>query len=441
MKPEVTSDAAPPTIMIVDDTPANVGVLGWYFEENGFRVVVAQDGEEALERAHFVRPDLILLDVMMPGIDGFETCRRLKMMPEVKDIPVIFMTALSDTNEKISGFKSGGVDYVTKPCQIEEVLARVNTHLSLRAMQRKLEEQNRQLREESRERQRAEQSLNSSYAELKTTHDELEKLHQQLLQSEKMASIGQLAAGVAHEINNPIAFVNSNLGTLKEYVDDLWQLIDAYEALADRLADRAELFETVRGVREKLDIGYLRQDLQNLMTESLDGVSRVRRIVQDLKDFSHVGEAERQTFDLHAGIDSTLNIVWHELKQRAEVKKEYGDLPLVHGVPAQLNQVFMNLLINAAQAMDRFGAITIRTGAEDGWVWVEIADTGAGIQAEHLPHLFEPFFTTKPVGKGTGLGLSLSYGIVSQHGGRIEVDSEVGKGTVFRVWLPSGNEE
>jgi signal transduction histidine kinase len=426
----------PPTIMIVDDTPANVGVLGWYFEENGFRVVVAQDGEEALERAQFVQPDLILLDVMMPGIDGFETCRRLKMMPGVRDIPVIFMTALSDTNEKISGFKAGGVDYVTKPCQIEEVLARVNTHLSLRSMQRRLEEQNRQLREESRERQRAEQSLNSSYAELKETHAALEKLHQQLLQSEKMASIGQLAAGVAHEINNPIAFVNSNLGTLKEYVDSLWRLIDAHEQMAQGLADRPDLLEPVRRLRESLDVDFLRDDLYNLMAESLDGVSRVRRIVQDLKDFSHVGEVERQVFDLHAGIDSTLNIVWHELKQRAEVKKEYGRLPMVEGVPAQLNQVFMNLLINAAQAMDHYGTITIRTSSENDGVWIEIADNGTGIKPEHLPRIFEPFFTTKPVGKGTGLGLSLSYGIVSQHGGRIEVASDIGKGTCFRVWLP-----
>jgi two-component system, NtrC family, sensor kinase len=430
------SGAALTTIMIVDDTPANVGVLGWYFEENGFRVVVAQDGEEALERAQFVQPDLILLDVMMPGIDGFETCRRLKMMPEIKEIPVIFMTALSDTNEKISGFKAGGVDYVTKPCQIEEVLARVNTHLSLRSMQRKLEVQNRRLRAESEERQRVQQSLNNSYAELKQTHETLETLHQQLLQSEKMASIGQLAAGVAHEINNPIAFVNSNLGTLKEYVDNLWQLIDTYAQVAEALQDRPDLLEPVRSMRESLDVDFLRKDLQSLMAESLDGVSRVRRIVQDLKDFSRVGEVERQPFDLHAGIDSTLNIVSHELKQRAEVIKEYGTIPTIEGVPAQLNQVFMNLLVNAAQAMDHYGVITIRTGCEGNWVWAEIADDGPGIKPEHLPRIFEPFFTTKPVGKGTGLGLSLSYGIVSQHGGRIEVDSTVGEGARFRVWLP-----
>jgi two-component system, NtrC family, sensor kinase len=432
------SGAALPTIMIVDDTPANVGVLGWYFEENGFRVVVAQDGEEALERAQFVQPDLILLDVMMPGIDGFETCRRLKMMPEIKEIPVIFMTALSDTNEKISGFKAGGVDYVTKPCQIEEVLARVNTHLSLRSMQRKLEAQNRELRAESDERRRVEQSLINSYAELKETHKALETLHQQLLQSEKMASIGQLAAGVAHEINNPIAFVNSNLGTLKEYVDNLWELIDAYAQTSEALQDRPDLFEPVRRMRDSIDVDYLRKDLQSLMAESLDGVARVRRIVQDLKDFSHVGEVERQSFDLHAGIDSTLNIVWHELKQNAEVIKEYGTIPMIDGVPAQLNQVFMNLLVNAAQALDHYGVITIRTGREGDWVWVEVADDGPGIKPEHLPRVFEPFFTTKPVGKGTGLGLSLSYGIVSQHGGRIEVDSTVGKGTRFRVWLPIG---
>jgi two-component system, NtrC family, sensor kinase len=318
------------------------------------------------------------------------------------------------------------------------VLARVNTHLSLRSMQRKLEAQNRELRAESDERRRVEQSLTNSYAELKETHEALETLHQQLLQSEKMASIGQLAAGVAHEINNPIAFVNSNLGTLKEYVDNLWELVDAYAQASEALQDRPDLFEPVRRMRDSIDVDYLRKDLESLMVESLDGVARVRRIVQDLKDFSHVGEVERQSFDLHAGIDSTLNIVWHELKQKAEVIKEYGTIPMIDGVPAQLNQVFMNLLVNAAQALDHYGVITIRTGREGDWVWAEVADDGPGIKPEHLPRIFEPFFTTKPVGKGTGLGLSLSYGIVSQHGGRIEVDSTVGNGTRFRVWLPIG---
>ncbi|HVK93805.1 MAG TPA: response regulator [Noviherbaspirillum sp.] len=412
----MTQPIAPhPTILIVDDTPANIGVLGDYLEEQGFRVVVAQDGEEGIQRARFSAPDLILLDVMMPGIDGLETCRRLKADESLRDIPVIFMTALAETADKIAGFAAGGVDYISKPFQIEEVLARIRTHLALRAMQLQLTEQNRELQENNRK---------------------LEELQHQLLQSEKMASIGQLAAGVAHEINNPIAFVSSNLGTLRGYIDDLLELIAHYERLEGALPAKTSLLDEVRQARDRLEFDYLREDVQNLLHESDDGVQRVRRIVQDLKDFSHAGEAERQIFDLHPGIDSTLNIARNEIRHKAEVKKEYGDLPPVEGVPAQLNQVFLNLLMNAAQAIDQAGTITIRTGHEKGWAWVEIADTGCGIPPEHMARIFEPFFTTKPIGKGTGLGLSLSYGIVVQHGGRIDVESKPGEGTSFKIWLP-----
>ncbi len=555
MRPSANNGHQGRTILIVDDTPANVGVLVDYLEDHDFRVVVAQDGEEGIKRAQFALPDLILLDVMMPGMDGFETCRRLKASDKVKEIPVIFMTALTDACEKVNGFEAGAVDYVTKPFQIEEVLARVNAHLSLCAMRRQLEEQNTRLAQEvavrllaeaelrltqysvdyavdavfwltrdgrisyvndaacrmlkySREyllavyaydidagvkqeewpaywerikqahthtfetmvrvkggmltpvevalnyqefagqehvfafardiseRKRAEQTLAESYAELKQSKHRLEELHQQLLQSEKMASIGQLAAGVAHEINNPIAFVNSNLGTLQDYASGLLRLVDVYERAESGLSGHPALLAEVRRARENLDLPYLREDLTSLLAESLDGLQRVRRIVQDLKDFSRVGEVQRQLVDLHPGIDSTLNIVASEIGKRARIEKEYGDIPLIEGVPAQLNQVFMNLLMNASQAINGEGVITIRTGHETGWVWVEVADTGSGIQPEHLGRIFEPFFTTKPVGQGTGLGLSLSYGIVAQHGGRIDVRSEPGDGSAFRVWLP-----
>jgi signal transduction histidine kinase len=261
------------------------------------------------------------------------------------------------------------------------------------------------------------------------------QVHQvQLLQSEKLASIGQLAAGVAHEINNPVGFVNSNLGTLQQYVTDLLSLLSAYEKCeremsADRSAAVAEL-------KQKIDLVFLREDINNLLAESMDGMQRVKRIVQDLKDFSHQDVSEKQSANLERGLDSTLNIIWNELKYKAEVTKEYGNIPEIECLPAQLNQVFMNLLMNAVQAIKDYGKITIRTGQQDEQVWVEVEDTGTGIQPEHLEHIFDPFFTTKPVGSGTGLGLALSYGIVKNHGGRIEVKSEPGKGSVFKVVLP-----
>jgi signal transduction histidine kinase len=189
-------------------------------------------------------------------------------------------------------------------------------------------------------------------------------------------------------------------------------------------------------LKEKIDLVYLREDVANLLSESVDGLQRVKRIVQDLKDFSHVDESEKQSANLEMGLDSTLNVIWNELKYKTEVVKDYAGIPNIICMPAQINQVFMNLLMNAGQAIEDKGKITIRTRQEGENVWVEVEDTGKGIKPEHLERIFDPFFTTKPVGKGTGLGLSLSYGIVQKHGGRIEVKSEVGNGSVFRVVLP-----
>jgi signal transduction histidine kinase len=267
----------------------------------------------------------------------------------------------------------------------------------------------------------------------------LQETQQQLLQSEKLASIGQLAAGVAHEINNPVGYISSNLVSLDGYVADILRLLDAYAAVEAGLGEAER--EEIAGIKKAIDIDFLRSDLLDLIRESQSGTRRVKGIVQDLKDFSHVDEAEWQWADLHKGIDSTLNVVHNELKYKAEVVKEYGELPRVNCIPAQLNQVFMNLLVNAAQAIPERGTIAIRTGQEQEWVWVEISDTGVGIPAEHMKRIFDPFFTTKPVGKGTGLGLSLAYGIVQKHKGRLEVESTPGKGTRFRIWLPVNGPE
>jgi len=287
------------------------------------------------------------------------------------------------------------------------------------------------------ERRLGAQELTETLAAQRQLNKRLEEAHNQLLQSEKMASIGQLAAGIAHELNNPIGFVHSNLGTLEGYLRDIMEIIDAYaEALAGEL-EPAINRKKLDDLREERDFAFVRQDIGQLLSESKDGLARVRKIVQDLKSFSHVSEQDWQWADLHQGLDSTLNIVWNELKYKCQVVKEYGDLPKVYCLISQLNQVFMNLLVNASHAIETKGTITIRTArrGEDA-VSIEISDTGKGIAPEHLSRIFEPFFTTKPVGKGTGLGLSLSYGIVDHHHGRIEVDSQVGVGSTFRIILP-----
>lgn len=284
-------------------------------------------------------------------------------------------------------------------------------------------------------RLRLESELKLNLEQQRALNRQLEEAQNHLLQSEKMASLGQLAAGVAHELNNPIGFVYSNMGTLESYLNDIFAINAAFEDAEHSLGGNPVLAHVLKLKKEK-DYDYIKQDIFQLMAQSKDGLARMRKIVQDLKDFSHVGDEGWKWADLHKGLDSTLNIVWNELKYKCQVNKEYGTLPEIYCIASQLNQVFLNLLVNAAQAIEDKGTITLRTGIKDEEVWVEITDTGKGIPPEQISRIFDPFFTTKPVGVGTGLGLSLSYGIMQKHQGRIEVSSEVGKGTTMRLHLP-----
>ncbi|MDD5389196.1 MAG: PAS domain S-box protein [Gallionellaceae bacterium] len=328
--------------------------------------------------------------------------------------------------------------------RMEESLQDLNVDLQRRVDERTeaLSRAMQQLEGDIAERTRSQALLEQQYQQLASLHHKLQEAQTQLLQSEKLASIGQLAAGVAHEINNPIGYVHSNLGTLETYIRDLFNLIDGFETAAVALPDDAPQRGELAQLKQKLDLPYLREDIPVLMNESKEGITRVRKIVQDLKDFSRLDSSpDWQYANLTQGLDSTLNIVHNEIKYRADVVKEYGDIPEVECLPSQLNQVFMNLMVNAAHAIEGpRGAITLRTGlgsgADAGKVWVEVADTGKGIPDDIKSRIFDPFFTTKPVGKGTGLGLSLAYGIIQKHHGRIEVESEVGKGSTFRVTLP-----
>lgn len=263
----------------------------------------------------------------------------------------------------------------------------------------------------------------------------LKEAQDQLLQSEKMACLGQLAAGVAHEINNPIGYVASNIIRLEEYISELIALLNEYE-----LTEQFHSLEnnaSVSKIKEQIDIEFVKEDMLDLVNESKEGIDRLQTIVRSLKDFSRMDVNDSWQFaNLHKGIDSTLNIVSNEIKYKAKVEKEYAELPEVECIASRLNQVFMNLLVNAAHAIDGFGTIWIRTGHGGDQVWVEVEDSGKGISEENLKRIFEPFFTTKPKGVGTGLGLSLSYGIIQEHGGQIEVRSELGKGTCFRLSIP-----
>ena len=285
------------------------------------------------------------------------------------------------------------------------------------------------------ERKKMEEALQQTGAEQKQLIANLRDAKEQLIQSEKMASVGQLAAGIAHEINNPVGFVNSNLGSLQTYTRTLLDVIEAYNKILHIAPLNPDIKAFIEKIRKKADLEFLAEDINDLFRESLHGLKRVRDIVQSLKDFAHIGESEWQISDIHHGIDSTLTVVNSELG-KTQIVKEYGKLPQIKCLASQLNQVFMNIIVNAAYAATDSGTITIRSGADADWVWVSISDTGPGIPAENLSRIFDPFFTTKPVGTGTGLGLSNSYNIINKHKGRIEVSSEVGKGACFTVYLP-----
>ncbi len=395
-------------ILIVDDSANDIHMLMENLKQD-YAVLAATSGEKALEVVRNNRkPDVILMDVVMAGMSGYETCRRLKQNSETRNIEVIFVSANDCVEERLLGYEAGGSDYLVKPVQSGELLQKI-----------KLAIKNLEILEESAQ-----------------SHEQLEEAQSQLLQSEKMASIGQLAAGVAHEINNPVGYINSNIGTLQDYIQDLFRVLDAYGQIEASVADTDQAMLQLKATKQEVDLGFLKQDIMDLIGESQEGLDRVSKIVQDLKDFSHVDEAEWQWAELHTGIDSTLNIVNNELKYKAEVIKEYGELPEVECIAAQINQIVMNLLVNAAHAIETRGTIRISTGTEgNDWVWISISDDGQGIKQEDLNNIFNPFFTTKPVGKGTGLGLSLAYSIIEKHNGKIGVESKPGR-TVFTIKLP-----
>lgn len=413
--------AALATVLIVDDTPANLGVVVEFLEDNNLRVLVAQDGKEGLKRAALVQPNLILLDVMMPGMDGFEVCKQLKANIATRDIPVIFMTALADVNDKLKGFKFGGVDYLTKPLQLDEMLARVNTHIALRAMFERLERQNKKLQHEGAARRQVESTLLETTEELKSVYKRLEKAKIQLLDSAKMAAIGKFVTGMVKGISLP----------LENTVHQLHQLelgLASYVSPATLEASKNQ------GTPISSDDSL--KNLQCKLAEAKAGLDQIEEVVDVLGDFVETKECNWKLASVTHTLDTALKIVLKDLEPKAKVNTSYRDLPSIECLPAQLNLVFMNVLMNAAQAISEIGEICIDAGVAAEEIWVDISDSGGGIAPEHMPKIFDPFFTTKPAGKGTGLGLSLSFAVIKKHHGRIEVKDTSPLGTTFRIWLP-----
>src|SRR6476469_486750 len=554
-------------ILLVDDLPENLQLLSEALLKLGYTVRSVTSGRMALKTVKVKRPDVILLDVKLPEMDGYQVCRTLKADADFSHIPVIFISALDDVFDKVTAFESGAIDYITKPFQIEEVVARLENQLTIQRQQQLLEQENIKRREaeeilyksrallasvlnssldgiaamqavrntetgeiedfrclvvnpqisrafkRSREemigklvlkkllsniapelfncfvnivetgesleddfyyesgrsfwfhfvavklgdgfsvtirditaRKQAEFELQQQAENLELTLRELKRTKAQLIQSEKMSSIGNLVAGVAHEINNPVNFIHANLIPATEYFQDLLYLVNLYQQ------HFPEPPTELKAEIEAINLDFLQEDLLKLLNSMRIGTDRIQGIVLSLRNFSRHDEAEFKRVDIHQGIDSTLMLLQSRLKATAEhpeiiVIKDYAQMPRIQCYSGQLNQVFMNILDNAidsiyTQCIGAQGQIKIQTQVRNkNQISIKISDNGVGVSEELQSQLFDPFFTTKPVGQGTGLGLFISHQIVvAQHGGNLYCHSNFGKGAEFVVEIPIAKE-
>ena len=460
-------------ILVVDDTPENLRLLSGILSEKGYQVRPVPNGKLALSAAQNIPPDLVLLDIMMPEIDGYEVCQQLKASEVTKNIPVIFISAINDVMDKVKAFDVGGVDYITKPFQVEEVLARIDTHLKICSLQNSLQEKNQ---------------------DLATAIDQLQTTQEHLIQSEKMAALGQLIAGIAHEINTPLGIIGSSIDNIATFwennFDNLPQLFQELSSESQKyfldLLERSHQQETVFTSKERRQfkqnlIGYLQEknidnaediadtlvdmgiydrleellplfklpDRERVLNTAYQfasfkkSISLIQRataksgkVVFALKSYAHFdNKQEKVDANLHDGIEMVLTLYQNQLKHGIEVIKKYDNLPQIICHPDDLNQVWTNLIHNALQAMNYQGILTIETQQQEENVAVIFTDNGKGISPEVLPKIFQPFFTTKPAGEGSGLGLDIVRKIIDKHEGKISVESMPGE-TKFTVLLP-----
>lgn len=419
----MTPQAQTETIMVVDDTPANLRLLEKMLREHGYRVRCFLKGAMALKSAVDDPPDLIFLDINMPEMNGYAVCERLKSLDRTRDVPVIFISALTETFDKVKAFGAGGVDYITKPFQLEEVHARAEAHLKLVRAHNAIEEKN---------------------VKLKQALDDLKIAQQHLVQSEKFAALGVLTAGIAHEINNPVNFIKTSAIGLNADIKDLVKLLQLYDACRSE-CPHSTAPDRIDTLKNEIGYGVLTQEIPDLLNNILEGVRRTEEIVNSLRTYSRMDHLPADKMDVHKLINASLVVLKPRYKQIISIEKIYGPLPELSVQPGKLIQVLTNIIANAIDAIQSKGSleketITIKTflqkEANGTYGVIEIGDTGSGVPETLQDKIFDPFFTTKDVGKGTGLGLSISLGIIQDHQGRIEINSIPGKGTKVSVLLP-----
>jgi two-component system, NtrC family, sensor kinase len=403
-------------VLVVDDEEQVRNLLSNYLGAS-YPCSKAASADEALQLLAAAPYALVIADVMMPGRNGIELLREITA--RYPDTTVVMVSGVARTQRVLDAVRLGAYDYILKPCDLDVLSMTVERALERRALLRAARYYKADLERRN--------------GELRRSKAELESLQAQIIQSEKMASLGQLAAGVAHELNNPAGFLYGNMEMLGELVRGLERLIAFYETvpLGGEEATRAS------AIKDEIDYEHTLADLRSIIGDCRDGAGRIRDVVQNLRTFSRLDEAEFKKVDIHEGIDSTTRLLTHFYGDgRVTLLRDYGELPPVDCYAGQLNQVWLNLLVNAAYAVRDGGEVRITTRGEAERVRIRVSDTGRGIAPEHLMRIFDPFFTTKPVGEGTGLGLSVTYSIVERHGGEITVESELGKGTTFTVTLP-----
>jgi signal transduction histidine kinase len=397
-------------ILVAEDALVSRHLLARHLRTWGHEVVAAMDGAEAWQ-CFVTQPfPMVISDWMMPKMDGLDLVRRIRASQCPGYVYIILLTAKSQTADLVEGMEAGADDFMTKPFERDELRVRLRAGERIIGLEQTLAQQNRELRE----------------------------TQAALIQSEKLASLGQLAAGMAHEINNPLAYVTNNLAVLHRDMQAAMEVLNTYRRGYENLAPFAQdLIAEATRMEAAIDLPYIQANFGRDFEASLQGLQRVGDIVNHLRDFARLDEAAFKAIDLTLALTSTIEIARYELRNKEiHLQTEFQALPPVPCHPSKLNQVFLNLLMNAIQASPSGGLIIVRTRMPTAnTVEVEVEDHGHGIHAEHMTHLFEPFFTTKPVGRGMGLGLSVSYGIVRDHGGTIEVESTPGCGSLFRVRL------